>query len=269
MRSALCLIVAIPAFGVTARAADLPSYNAAVIKYCESRVGKRVGSGECSHLANEALRVAGAEFTQVGADGKRIPDSPHPGDYVWGTLVKTYSFDEKTRQVVDSDPKAASLPGDILQFDKVKTSDGYQFPHHTAIVRTVDAAGNPSGVFQQNIKVPGGKDGREVQKSPLPTLRMVSGMIMVYRPAKATNPAPMQFTWVNNSKSQKVEFTYFGKKDSLGTPNTADAYRVVWASGPRANTVTVDGVNYTLAARKAYEFYTTSDGKIALRELEP
>ena len=69
-----------------------------MLKFCESKEGKRVGGGECSHLANEALRVADAEFTQVGADGKRVPDSPSDGDYVWGKPLKTYSFDANTKK---------------------------------------------------------------------------------------------------------------------------------------------------------------------------
>lgn len=252
-----------------ARADDAAPYNAGVIKFCEAKLGKRVGGGECSHLADEALRVAGAEFTQVGEDGKRIPDSPNPGDYVWGKHLKTYSFDSTARKAVDSDPKIKCQPGDVLQYRGVKTADGTIAPHHTSIVRTVDAAGNPTGVYQQNLRQAKGGDPRLVVKSPLAPLKLTAGEIMVYRPSKPTNPAPIQFTWNNNSKAKKLEFTYFGKPATLGTPNTAEAYRIVWGSGPGSQSVTVDGVTYQLATRKGYEFYSTADGKIALRELEP
>src|SRR5580698_6014408 len=168
MRRALPLVFFLT-FAVPVLAAEpkeLPPINAAVLKFCESKEGKRVGGGECSHLANEALRVADAEFTQVGTDGKRIPDSPDQGDYVWGAKLKTYSFDANTKKVSDSDPKVKCLPGDILQFRDAKTSNGTTFPHHTAIVRTVDDAGNPTGIYQQNFSLPKGGDGRVVQKSP-------------------------------------------------------------------------------------------------------
>jgi hypothetical protein len=260
------VMIAVPT--LAAEPKGLPPINAAVVKFCESKEGKRVGGGECSHLANEALRVAAAEFTQVGTDGKRIPDSPDQGDYVWGTKLKTYSYEAKTNKVSDSDPKVKCLPGDILQFRDAKTANGSTFPHHTAIVRTVDNAGNPTGIFQQNVSVPKGGDGRVVQKAGLLPLTLTSGRIMAYRPEKPTNPFQIQFTWTNNSKSKTVEFTWFGKKDKLGTPNTSDGYRMVWASGREANTLNVDGIDYTLSNRMAYEFYTKEDGKIGLREVK-
>ncbi len=264
----LGLIVVVLAGSARIGSADSPpALNAAVLKYCESKLGKRVGGGECSHLANEALRVAGAEFTQTGADGKRIPDSPNPGDYVWGTHIKTFSVDEKTRKVIDSEPKARCLPGDIIQYRQVKTSDGVTAPHHTAIVRTVDDNGVPTGVYQQNINLPRGGDGRVVQKSALNPMKMVSGSLIVYRPEAQTNPLPYQFTLTNNSKSDKVEFTYVGRKGTLGQTNTKDGYRVIWASRG-SDTLYIDGHGFTLTTRKAYEFYTDKDGKIGLRELE-
>lgn len=244
-----------------------PALNAAVIKYCESKLGKRVGGGECSHLANEALRVAGAEFTQTGADGKKIPDSPNPGDYVWGTLIKTYSVDEKTRKVTDSDPKVKCLPGDIIQFRGVKTSEGVTAPHHTAIVRTVDDAGNPTGIYQQNVNQVKGADGRVVVKATLNPAKLIRGSMLVYRPEPATNPMPYQFSLTNNSNSDKVEFLYVGRKGSLGKTNTSDGFRVIWASRG-SDTLYIDGKGYPLATRKGYEFYTDKDGKIALREVE-
>ena len=254
---------------LAADSADILPLNAAIVKFCESKEGKRVGSGECSHLANEALRVAGAEFTQTGADGKRVPDSPGSGDYVWGTPVKTYSYDAKTKKVNDSDPKAKCMPGDVLQFRDVKTSTGFSYPHHTAIVRTVDAAGNPTGVYQQNVSLPKGADGRIVQKSPLQPLKMTSGQLMVYRPEKATNPASMQISLTNNSKSKSVEFTFSDNKkaDTLGTPNTGSGYVMIWG-GKNLETLSISGNKFTLSTRTAYEFYTTADGQVALREVK-
>lgn len=248
---------------------DSPPLNAAILKFCESKEGKRVGSGECAHLANEALRVAGAEYTQIGADGKRIPDSPSSGDYVWGSQVKTYSFDAKTKKVSDSDTQTKCKPGDILQFRDVKTSTGFSFPHHTAIVRTVDSSGNPTGVYQQNVALPKGADGRIVQKSPLQPLKMTSGQLMVYRPEKATNPAPMQISLINNSKSKTVEFTFSNNKnlDTLGAANTAGGYVMIWG-GKNLDTLNVGGNKYSLSTRTAYEFYTTAEGQIALREVK-
>jgi hypothetical protein len=264
----LALVVPTLAAPSTAEPAELPPLNEAVLKYTESKVGKRVGGGECSHLINEALRVAGAEFTEAGADGKRIPDSPETGDYVWGTHIKTYTYDAKTKKEADSDPKAKCLPGDILQFRDAKTANGFEFPHHTAIVRTVDDAGNPTAIYQQNAQIPKGGDPRVVHKTGLQILKLTSGRIMAYRPEKPMNPSPSQFTLTNNSKSKTVEYTYFGKKNMLGATNTSNGYIVIWGRGKGANMLSVDGMDYTLEPRTAYEFYTTDDGKIALREVK-
>ncbi len=268
MRCASILLgFALVAVSDLAAAPDPTPLNAAVVKFCASKEGKRVGTGECNQLAIEALRVAGAEFTRVGPDGKAIPDSPSDGDYVWGTLVKTYSYDEKGKKIVDSAPKAKCRPGDILQLNGVKLADGFSYVHHTAVVSMVDAAGNPAGVYQQNIKPSEGGDARVVRKFTLKSQDLKAGRILIYRPDPPTNPSTFHFTWTNNSKSDTVEFTYYGKPDKLGAPNSADGYRYVW--GYRgADQITVGGKDYTLTTRKAYEFYTTKDGKIALREIE-
>ena len=91
---------------------------------------------------------------------------------------------------------------------------------------------------------------------------------MVYRPEPPTNPFKLQFSWTNNSKSKTVEFTWFGKKDKLGASNTSDGYRMVWATGRGSETITVGETEYTIKNRTGYEFYTTEDGKIALREVK-
>jgi hypothetical protein len=116
--------------------------------------------------------------------------------------------------------------------------------------------------------VPKGGDPRVVQKSALPVANMISGRMMVYRPEKQTNPFQLQFSWTNNSKSKTVEFSWFGKKDKLGTPNTSDGYRMVWGSGKGAETLKIGDTEYTLKSRAGYEFYSTEDGKIALREVK-
>src|SRR5689334_12692018 len=61
------------------RAGDEPSLGDQVVAFCQKHKGETVGSGQCSALASEALRAAGAK--------KRGPDDPHEGDYTWGRLV--------------------------------------------------------------------------------------------------------------------------------------------------------------------------------------
>jgi hypothetical protein len=246
---------------------DALPLNAAVLKFCESKVGQRVGSGECSHLANEALRVSGAEFTQVGKDGKRIPDSPADGDYVWGSHVKTYTVDAKTKKVVDSDPTAKIQPGDILQYRDVVTSNGSKAPHHTAIVRVVDKSGNPTDVYQQNVNSPKGGDGRVVQKTPFQPTKLTAGRVMAYRPEPASNPSAIQITLTNNTKTKSVEYTFTDKVEKLGAPNTAGGFVIIWG-GKNLESLTVGGEKFSIETRKGYEFYETSGGKVAVREVK-
>src|SRR5262249_5485793 len=49
------------------------NFNQQIIAFCQSHRGVQVGGGECAHLANEALRIAGADFAGT--------------NYVWGSVV--------------------------------------------------------------------------------------------------------------------------------------------------------------------------------------
>src|SRR6266480_28368 len=91
------------------------SVNEKVVQYAHSKLGQRVGNGECTSLAVEALRQSEA----------RRPDAVQG---IWGEEVKSL------RDV---------QPGDILQFEnavfvKQQVSDDgtilirtYSYPHHT------------------------------------------------------------------------------------------------------------------------------------------
>src|ERR1700730_14533382 len=57
-----------------------------VAAYCEKHKGNKVGNGECTDLADEALAAAGAEGTG--------PDSPNLGDYTWGRLISILKWEE-------------------------------------------------------------------------------------------------------------------------------------------------------------------------------
>ena len=86
-----------------------------IVFFCDKRVGKKVGNGECWDLAKEALNFAGANWSPPYEFGKTIP------------LTN------------------AVLPGDIIQFEKVKIvypdKSWKELPHHTAIVYKVLSSG--------------------------------------------------------------------------------------------------------------------------------
>lgn len=127
-----------------------------IVDFAKSKIGKKVGTGQCYELADEALKDAGAK---TASDyGKITKDA----DYVWGKEVNV----DKT------------LPGDIIQFRDYKRvkmdqeayeigfpkKDGggsinYTFghkdtverPHHTAVASTHISQGKLT-VLEQNVK---------------------------------------------------------------------------------------------------------------------
>src|SRR5262245_52498835 len=105
---------------------ETQTINDRVVAYLDARLGRRVGGGECAHAVTEALRAAGARFI-------RPADSPNPGDYVWGSLVKVITPGG------DSAPGVACKPGDIIQYRNARFSNGMYATHHTAIVAAVDS----------------------------------------------------------------------------------------------------------------------------------
>lgn len=99
---------------------------ASVIAHANEKIGQRVGDGECTRVAEYALKQAGMKTTSdYGVTGGRGVD------YVWGTNI-----------LADN-----ALPGDILQFRNHvmvvtrRRPDGtliesrdYRRGHHTAIL---------------------------------------------------------------------------------------------------------------------------------------
>lgn len=134
---------------------SLPPLNKKIVKYVTSVIGKKVDRGECWDLANRALTDNNAEWD---------------GEYKYGKLLNP--------------KKDEVLPGDIIQFEKVKvvfkagnTTTTEMMPHHTAIVYRVIG----TGVYElahQNT----GFSGRKVGLSEFSLNNMIKGRIYIYRP---------------------------------------------------------------------------------------
>jgi hypothetical protein len=110
----------------------LASLNERIRMHAESLLGKQVGGGECTDLVNETLGFCNAKQLRVLADGS----------YEWGQNVA----------LTDAKGNAAVIPGDILQFENVVFKGGgytYNYPHHTAIVRSVN--GKQIELLHQNV----------------------------------------------------------------------------------------------------------------------
>ena len=99
----------------TAEAQDTSSVNKKIVSFCEKNVGKKVGTGECWDLAKASLDFAGATWTPPYGYGKVVL----PSDNV--------------------------VPGDIIQFEKVKIvypdKSWKELPHHTAVIYKVTGSG--------------------------------------------------------------------------------------------------------------------------------
>jgi hypothetical protein len=152
--------------------APTPPLNQKVLEFAHERIGKKVADGQCTSLAVEALRYAGA---------KRYPFEPR-GDFVWGRPVA--SFKE-------------ALPGDILQFRNAVfqgkrsissrrwVSWHYEYPHHTAIVLEVRERGRVVAILHQNVGAHDTDDADKqvVQEASIrPESLQAGGSVAIFRP---------------------------------------------------------------------------------------
>ena len=151
-----------------------------IVSYARSKMGQKVGNGECTSLAEEALHHC---------DARR----PDPVQGIWGDEVK------HLREL---------QPGDILQFENavfVKQhlrADGalltvtMKYPHHTAIVARVRKRGpKPVLVILHQNAGPEGSDDDEMKVVREWTLEMSTqrgGTVKAYRPVPRRPRQPEQ-----------------------------------------------------------------------------
>jgi hypothetical protein len=162
----------LPALVLLICACDAPVGDQ-IVQFARSKLGQKVGNGECTTLAAQALRHCGA----------RRPDTFQG---IWGDEI------ESLRDV---------RPGDVLQFEnavfvnQVNREDGAvltltaSYPHHTAIVERVRKRG-PKPVLliiHQNAGVAGGDDDEQkiVKEWTLDFAKKRRGTVKAYRPVLA------------------------------------------------------------------------------------
>lgn len=195
--------------------AQTGNLGSSVVSYLTAKQTQRIGGGESSDMAVEALRVSGAEFYS----GDIGPDYPSSGDTTWGTLVTSISRDDGS--VVDSAPNAAVLPGDVIQFcNDVKIANKEYPEHFTAIVRTVSSedGSRPTSIFVQDLD-----DNRTVQAASLSTDLLQHGSLRIYRPVTRRDaPNVWKFTVVNNVSSSQA-YTIMVGTDAVKVVNSAGA----------------------------------------------
>ncbi|TNE52669.1 MAG: hypothetical protein EP338_14345 [Bacteroidetes bacterium] len=157
MRIFIAILASLFIIPVMAQREKLPELNQQVLKYVDQQIGKKVGRGECWDLAQEALDGISAKWD---------------GNLKFGRLINP--------------KREAILPGDIIQFEKVrvKFQDGNfeiteNYQHHTAIVYEVEGK-TQLQIAQQNTSY----SGKKVAVSPLDLKNIDRGKIFIYRPTK-------------------------------------------------------------------------------------
>ena len=249
-------------------ACQAQSINQKIVTFLEAKHGVRVGGGECAHAATEALRVSGGEFlnSDLGAD------SPAPGDYVWGTLVKVVSY--ANNKWTDSSPTAKSQPGDILQYGNAKIVIGkatWTATHHTSIVAAVNSAGMPTQIYEQNVN-----GVRTVQKDSIDLTKLVAGWVRIYRPkARADKTGRYKFSLVNNMTGTQTTTIKYSTQTlgsvGLGAANTASSYVMEQVAGSSTTVkftlVLSTGSSIQIDNAAGYEIFAGTGGKAAIRKL--
>ena len=138
------------AFTHCAQAQDSSKYlGNKIVWFAEYHFGKKVDRGECWDLAAGALNYANASW--------KVP-------YEFGTKIELKKYD--------------LLPGDILQFNKVKIkypNTTIYFPLHTAIV--YKARGKQITLIHQNYN-----NKKSVDTLSVDLNRLTQGKIQAYRP---------------------------------------------------------------------------------------
>lgn len=136
--------------------APVASINDKVLSFAKDHLHTQVGNGDCWTLVDQALRAAGA-------------DTRGDAGYVFGATI----------------PLSQVAPGDVLQFENVhfKHVDAHswytqEFPHHTAIVASVD--GSKITLLNQNVN-----GDRTVQYTTIDMADFVDGTITAYHPQPA------------------------------------------------------------------------------------
>ena len=144
----------------TGAAADQPPLNAAVVRFCEGRLGKQVGDGSCGSLVGAAFAEAGAT-----AAGDR-----------WGTPVERADD---------------ARPGDIVVFRgtrflvtgaggvrHVRTSE-----HHVAVVAR-NRGGGRFDLYEQNVVTASATAARraKTRKGVIDLRTLIAGEVTFVRP---------------------------------------------------------------------------------------
>jgi hypothetical protein len=235
------------------------------IKFIKERVGKCVGSGECSDLACEALRVSGKEFF--------VNDPDKNGDYVWGTLIKQISHSKQGWK--DSDPESKLQPGDVIQYRHTAFGKTVVMQQHTAVVAEVNPQGYPTFVFEQNSGSENDPRLRTVQRNPVDLTRITGGTASIYRPKTMEYERNRyKFAVVNNAGTKQAAQVFFDNalvaNLSANKTTSRGSYPTAWLAGTGVPTLRLsNGKNIRIEDRACYEIYQITKTDVGIRKMNP
>lgn len=154
LTAAVLLLVALPGAGQSPTA-QAPTLGEAVAAFAEAHTGRKVGTGECWDLAQQALNKAGARW-----DGR----------HGFGDAVEVADVQR----------------GDVVQFDNVlierrspERLEQDRMGPHTAVVLAVEGPGRYL-LAHQNF----GKAGRKVSRYALVMDDVKRGTVSFFRPVR-------------------------------------------------------------------------------------
>ncbi len=232
--------------------------------YLQAQVdaGHRIGGGECAHLASEALRVAGGDFTRSG-------EAQGTSDYRWSShlVARLTKYGSSAGKIFEV--------GDIAQYDDVtfRGDDDAKPMHHTQVVAAVDSHGAITEVFEQNSN-----GHRVAERHPLRNLESIEGgTVSIYRPEpRARQPGRWEYTTVNDTDAPCTYTLQIGARIwnvTLDKANTEGSYRVSFASfsggaGPGPiPTIKIGNASVQIEDGAGYELYSISKGQVAIRKI--
>jgi hypothetical protein len=161
-------------------------YGQHIVKWCKSKVGTRVGDGECWSLADEALKSVAPQMLRQGLE----PPMNSQGK-VHGQCILTYSPADQvpTEGLLEM---AKVKVGDIMQMEdghfksvrhhsvfNLRSEANVRLKHHTAVI--VGVQGDRMQVIEQNTAVDG-----MVSEGHFKLSDMQTGTIRFFRPVGQT-----------------------------------------------------------------------------------
>ena len=223
-RRVLSTVTAAPGVTVSIQA-DL---NTNVLNFAASHLHQKVGGGECAHLVNEALRVAGADFGVHDPNGN--------GDYTWGR--------SSPRSPAAGTAAPRPLASRATSFSS-RTSGwptGGTRPNTPPSWRPSNH-GRPTQVYEQNVGVSGKGPGSGAhdRTDRLDTLAvnantLTSGTVHIYRPIPRVDTAgTVQYSVVNDTTLPQTVTVYFnGNYASRSLSTNSTPCTVTRSAGSRA-----------------------------------